>query len=94
MIAANNSIRIYQIGQQAPADSYGFGHPDGSREQDSFFFMDVSNGCRTVVFAAADGIGGPLELNPTEWTRELCQIIGHREFTPEEPTSTPRQQVC
>ncbi|HKR49631.1 MAG TPA: trypsin-like peptidase domain-containing protein [Pseudonocardiaceae bacterium] len=98
IIAANNSIRIYQIGQQAPVDSYEFGPPDGSRQQSPYSFINVSRDGRTVIYAAENGIGGTLTLDPAAWERDLCRIIGHRQFTPDERASLPvrtlAQQVC
>jgi hypothetical protein len=98
VIAANNSIRIYQIGQQAPVDSYEFGHPNGSKQGSPFSFIDVSRDARTVIYTDENGIGGPLALDPAAWKRDLCRIIGYREFTPDEQTSLPAriptQQVC
>jgi hypothetical protein len=84
VIAANDSIRVYQIGKQAPVDSYEFGHPDGTRQQSPYSFIDVSRGTRTVLYEGENGIGGPLTLDPATWERDLCRIIGYRNFTPDE----------
>lgn len=98
VIAANNSIRIYQIGMQAPVDSYEFGHPNGSRQDNPYSFINLSRDGRTVLYAGENGIGGPLSLDPAAWERDLCRIIGYRSFTPDEraslPVDIPAQQVC
>jgi hypothetical protein len=98
LIAANDAIRIYQIGQQAPVDSYEFGHPDGSNQQSPYSFIDASKDGRTVLYADESGQGGPLALDPAAWERDLCRIIGNRDFTPDEraslPAPIPTQQVC
>ncbi|GAB3157756.1 hypothetical protein GCM10027258_67290 [Amycolatopsis stemonae] len=96
LIAANNSVRVYQVGKQAPVDSYEFGHPDGQQTQ--YTFINVAKDGRTVLYAGSDGLGGALALDPAAWTRDLCRIIGHRDFTPEEqaglPAPIPARQVC
>ncbi|MFC0432257.1 trypsin-like peptidase domain-containing protein [Kutzneria buriramensis] len=103
LVAANDAIRIYQIGQQAPMDSYEFGHPDGSQQQNPYVFRDFSPDGTTVVYAEGDGIGGagiggPLTLDPAVWERDLCRIIGYRTFTADEqaslPATIPTQKVC
>lgn len=99
LIAANNAIRIYRIGQKQPVDFYEFGQPDGSNDANSYAFMDVTKDGRTVLY----GVNGstpdlPLTLDPKAWERDLCRIIGYRDFTPDEraslPASTPAQRIC
>ncbi|GAB2795088.1 nSTAND1 domain-containing NTPase [Amycolatopsis magusensis] len=98
MIAANNSIRVYRIGEKAPAESYEFGRPDGARQQSPYTFVNVSKDGRTVLYAGEDGMGGALALDPAAWARDLCRILGHRDLTPEEevslPAPVPARQVC
>lgn len=98
IIAANNSVRIYKIGQQAPVDSYEFGHPASGDQQSQYLFISMSRDGRTVVYADQLGMGGALTLDSAPWERDLCRIIGYRDFTADEqaslPASTPAQQVC
>ncbi|SDY85250.1 hypothetical protein SAMN05421504_107183 [Amycolatopsis xylanica] len=98
VIAANNSIRIHQIGSQAPVDSYEFGHPNGSGQGSPYYFIDLSSDGKTVLYADDKGIGGTLSLDPASWMPKLCGAIGYRDFTPDEraalPASAPPGHLC
>ena len=98
MIAANDAVRIYQIGQQTPPDSYEFGHPDGSQAQNPYSFMDITKNGSTVLYTDANGSTTPLALDPAGWQRDLCRTIGNRAFTSEEQASLPApvrsQPIC
>jgi hypothetical protein len=63
-IASNDSVRIYQLGDQAPIESAGFGGPDGSKESSIYSFLNISSDGGTVLYTDKDGIGGPLNLDP------------------------------
>nr|WP_262986004.1 serine protease [Streptomyces sp. CBMA123] len=97
LLAANNAVRTYQVGERVPQDSYEFGKPPG-RTDSSYQFMDVSRDGRTVIYARSSGAGGPLTLDPQVWRSELCQIIGYRTFTADEraglPAGLPAQPPC
>ncbi|MFI6002082.1 trypsin-like peptidase domain-containing protein [Streptomyces sp. NPDC051366] len=102
LMAANGSVQIYDIARRTIRDTYTFGRPNdngrGVLPQGRFSFLDVSKDGRTVIYADADGKGGPLVLDPDLWQRELCSIIGYREFTAEErgslPVKPPEHPVC
>ncbi|MFE6847555.1 trypsin-like peptidase domain-containing protein [Streptomyces sp. NPDC057686] len=102
LMAANGSVQIFDVAHRTLRDSYVFGRPGdngrGVLSRGAFSFMDVSRDGRTVIYADADGKGGPLVLDPDRWQRELCGIIGYREFTAEErgslPVKPPERQVC
>lgn len=102
LMAANGSVQIFDIARRTLRDSYVFGRPGdngrGALSDGRFSFIDVSKDGRTVIYADADGKGGPLVLDPDLWRRELCSIIGYREFTAEErgslPVKPPERQVC
>lgn len=89
LIAANDAIRTYRIDKQSYVDSFEFGHPDGTSEQNPYKFYDVSKDGKVVLYANDSGIGGPLALNPAAWEHSLCDIIGHRSFTDDEKSSLP-----
>lgn len=98
LIAANNAVRIYEIGTPTPVDSYEFGRPDGSRQTTPYSFISASRDGSTVLYADEDGVGGPLALDPAVWQRGLCEAIGHRGFTDAEratlPVPAPTRPVC
>lgn len=97
LLASNNAVRIYQVGQRAPQDSYEFGAPPGRTDR-AYRFMDASRDGRTIIYAHPSGPGGPLFLDPQAWQSELCRIIGHRSFTDDEraglPTRLPADLPC
>ncbi|WP_217368133.1 WD40 repeat domain-containing protein [Kitasatospora sp. MMS16-BH015] len=97
LLASNNTVRTYQVGQRAPLDSYEFGAPPGE-SRSSYRFMDTTRDGRTLIYSVSDGPGGPLVLDPSLWQTELCRIIGYRDFTEEEraglPTRLPAAPPC
>ncbi|MGW2542068.1 nSTAND1 domain-containing NTPase [Kitasatospora sp. NPDC001574] len=98
LIAANNAIRIYKASSRAPEESYEFGEPPGSTSDRSYSFMDLSRDGSTVIYVDPSGRGGPLRLDPKMWQRDLCKIIGYRQFTADEraslPARIPAQPLC
>ncbi|WP_327361263.1 hypothetical protein [Streptomyces sp. NBC_01296] len=98
LIAANNAVRIYRVGERAPQDSFEFGEPPGSTSNRSYSFMDISKDGSTVIYADPSGAGGVLRLDPQMWQRDLCKIIGYRQFTDDEraslPARVPVQPLC
>ncbi|MFC9247405.1 trypsin-like peptidase domain-containing protein [Streptomyces sp. NPDC057136] len=89
LIAANNSVRIYRIGERGYESFYSFTGPRDSTLDGEHAFMGASGDGSTVIHIGPDGSGGPLHLSPGRWYSELCDIIGHREFTPEEMDVLP-----
>jgi hypothetical protein len=88
LLAANGVIRIYRIGHRAYPDSYNPGPADEAASTD-YTFVDTSADGRTVLIVNADGTGRPLVLDPRAWRRDLCRIIGYRDFTPAERSASP-----
>jgi hypothetical protein len=97
LLAANGVIRIYRIGHRTYPDSYNPGPADETGSTD-YKFLDTSADGRTVLIVNADGTGRPLVLDPRAWRRDLCRIIGYRDFTPAErsasPVRVPAGPVC
>ncbi|GHJ39785.1 serine protease [Streptomyces sp. TS71-3] len=98
LLAAQNAVRIYRVGQGAYEDSYEFGTSSGTPNGPGYTFLSASGNGKSVIYAGAGGAGGPLPLDPALWQRALCRAIGFREFTAEErrglPVHVPAQPVC
>ncbi|MGW3956385.1 nSTAND1 domain-containing NTPase [Streptomyces sp. NPDC004752] len=98
LIAANNTVRTYRIGERAYQDSYEFGAPPTSDLEHLYWFLDASTDGKTLLYADPKGMGGTLALDPAAWQRDLCRIIGSREFTADEraslPVRVPANPVC
>ncbi|MEW9341089.1 S1 family peptidase [Streptomyces tanashiensis] len=98
LIAANNAVRTYRVGERTPEDSYEFGEPPAGTSKGTYSFMDISQDGRTVIYVDPSGAGGPLRLDPRTWQRDLCRIIGYRQFTDDErgslPVHVPAQPLC
>jgi WD40 repeat protein len=87
LLAANNSVRVYRVGSHAYQDSYDLnGAPDVFSELD---FLDASTDGRTLLYTDDDTTLKVLTLDPATWENRLCQIIGYRNFTPDERTGLP-----
>ncbi|MDX2939089.1 trypsin-like peptidase domain-containing protein [Streptomyces ipomoeae] len=99
-VAANSSVRIYEAGSRSYRDSYDFGRAPSSSilAGGGYFFRDMSEDAGTVLYQNSDGKGGPLRLDPTQWRRDLCAVIGDQTFTPTEkaglPVRIPPQPIC
>ncbi|ACU37036.1 S1 family peptidase [Actinosynnema mirum] len=91
LVAANNAVRVYRIGDKAPVDSYEFAFPDSGNHH----FVDVSADGGTVLYQEVGAFGGPggpggaLALDPVAWQRDLCRVIGDRAFTEDERDALP-----
>ncbi|MFF3859131.1 trypsin-like peptidase domain-containing protein [Streptomyces sp. NPDC002209] len=99
VLAANSTIRTFRIGSQASLESYDFGQTkDRFGGRGGYEFMDLSDDGKTVIYLDPKGNGGPLRLDPALWQRELCRVIGRREFSAEErrtlPVHVPTRPVC
>ncbi|MGW8398016.1 nSTAND1 domain-containing NTPase [Streptomyces lydicus] len=98
LIAADNTLRTYRIGERGYADRYVFGEPSGSSSGSGYSFVDVSKDGRVVLQGDSTSGGGSLVLDPAQWRRKLCDVIGHRAFTSDELDSLPvdvgPRQVC
>ncbi|WP_329166949.1 serine protease (plasmid) [Streptomyces sp. NBC_01717] len=89
LVAANNSVRVYRIGEPGYETFYSFTGPRDSALDGQHSFMGASADGSTVLHIGPDGTGGALHLAPGQWYRELCTIIGDRELTPGEADLLP-----
>ncbi|GAA2996897.1 hypothetical protein GCM10020229_06760 [Kitasatospora albolonga] len=98
MVASNNSIRIYRVGKQVPEESYEFGPRSDSFLRPYYSFPALSRDAGTVIYIGPKGHVGSLRLDPALWQRDLCRIIGNRQFTDEEraslPARVPTEPLC
>ncbi len=83
LVASDDTIRIYRIGERTYRDSYDLRAPGTTT---LYEFFDVSADGRTVLYSS-DRPNESLILDPKIWTHELCAAIGHRDFTPDERAS-------
>ncbi|GAA4635488.1 hypothetical protein GCM10023196_081180 [Actinoallomurus vinaceus] len=98
LLASNNAVRVYRVGARAYEQSYDFGGASDTISGPHYQFIDASRDGRTVLYANGDDAGGPLVLDPEAWARRLCQVIGYRDFTPDEraglPVPLPGRPAC
>ncbi|MEX2981126.1 trypsin-like peptidase domain-containing protein [Streptomyces sp. C36] len=98
LIAANNAVQTYRIGERGYRDSYEFGNQSRTFLDKGHSFMGTSKDGKTVIHVDPTGKGGPLSLDPATWQQKLCEIIAHREFTTDElkflPAGVPGRRVC
>ncbi|WP_159050524.1 nSTAND1 domain-containing NTPase [Streptomyces cellostaticus] len=100
VLAANSSVRVYEIGTRAPVESYDFGRVPSSSVLGAggYVFRDLTPDGKTVIFQNSDNRGGSLRLDPARWQRGLCEAIGDQGFTADEraglPVRIPSQPVC
>ncbi|MHB9856664.1 nSTAND1 domain-containing NTPase [Streptomyces sp. YIM S03343] len=96
LIAADNAVRTYRIGERSYGDTYLFA--DSTLRTGDYSFPDVSEDGRTVLHAASDKTASALVLDPELWKRELCRIVGDRAFTADERDGLPAEaktwQLC
>ncbi|MFJ5725982.1 trypsin-like peptidase domain-containing protein [Streptomyces sp. NPDC093149] len=96
LIAADDAVRTYRIGQRGYDDAYLFA--DSTLGTGDYSFPDVSEDGKTVLQAASDKTVSTLILDPELWRRELCRIIGDRAFTADERDDLPAEaktwQLC
>ncbi|WP_331449121.1 serine protease [Streptomyces prasinus] len=89
LVAANNAVRIYRIGEPGYETFYSFVRPSDRTTDVQHAFRGASVDGGTVLHWGPDGTGGPLRLSPRHWYRELCDVIGDRELTAEEVDLLP-----
>ncbi|WP_433188109.1 trypsin-like peptidase domain-containing protein [Actinoallomurus sp. CA-150999] len=88
LLASNEAVRVYRVGARAYQQSYDFGDASDTISATHYQFLDASRNGRTVVYADGDDAGA-LVLDPGAWARQLCRIIGYRDFTPDERAGLP-----
>ncbi|MET9395274.1 trypsin-like peptidase domain-containing protein [Streptomyces sp. NPDC006624] len=87
LIAADQAVRTYRLGEGGYDDSYVI--DDATPGEASY--LDVSGDGKTVLWGAFDAPGQALALDPGLWARELCRIVGEREFTADERDDLPAE---
>lgn len=94
LLASNGIIQIYRFGDGIRRDTY---NPGLDADDHEYTFSDAAVDGRTVLIWDGD-IGQPLKLDPAAWRRDLCKIIGYRDFTPAERSASlvriPSGPVC
>ncbi|MET7510001.1 trypsin-like peptidase domain-containing protein [Streptomyces albidoflavus] len=91
LLAANNALRIYRIGEPGYETFYSFVRPSDRPAHKQHAFRGASVDGTTLLHWDPDGNGGPLDLSPRRWYRDLCDIIGDRELTAEEVNLLPAE---
>ncbi|MFB8138228.1 nSTAND1 domain-containing NTPase [Streptomyces parvus] len=100
VVAANSSVRVYGAGGRSYRESYDFGRAPSSSMlgEGAYVFRDMTPDGKSVIYQNTDNTGGPLRLDPAEWRRALCEVIGNRTFTADEragiPVRLPSRPVC
>ena len=91
VLAANSSVRVYQVGKRSYTASYDFGRSPSSSELvvGSYVFRDITPDGGTVIYQDSDNRGGSLRLDPADWQRELCKVIGNERFSSDERAGLP-----
>ncbi|GAA0498341.1 trypsin-like peptidase domain-containing protein [Streptomyces olivaceiscleroticus] len=81
-LAEGDSARIYEPGGGRYEDSYDFGAPQN--------FYAVADGGKALLREdrSTDGVD-LIRLDPALWRKELCALLGHREFTATERSGLP-----
>ncbi|MFE3637758.1 trypsin-like peptidase domain-containing protein [Streptomyces sp. NPDC059168] len=100
-VAANSSVRIYQAGERSYRDSYDFGRvpAGGILTGGRYVFRDMTPDGRSVIYQnTVSNTGGPLRLDPGQWRRKLCAVIGNQPLTSDEkaglPVRAPSRPLC
>ncbi|MEU6107113.1 serine protease [Streptomyces albidoflavus] len=91
LVAADNALRIYRIGEPGYETFYSFVRPGDRTTRAQHTFRGASVDGSTVLHWGPDDTGGPLQLSPRRWYRDLCDIIGDRYLTAEEAELLPAE---
>ncbi|MEW2706220.1 trypsin-like peptidase domain-containing protein [Streptomyces koyangensis] len=91
LVAADNALRIYRIGEPGYETFYSFVRPGDGTTRAQHTFRGASVDGSTVLHWGPDATGGPLQLSPRRWYRDLCDIIGDRYLTAEEAELLPAE---
>ncbi|MET9657505.1 serine protease [Streptomyces sp. NPDC006510] len=89
LVAANNAVRIYRIGEPGYETFYSFTRPNDKTVNAQYAFRGATVDGSTVLYESPDDAVGALHLSPGRWYRELCDVIGDRELTLEEVDLLP-----
>ncbi|WP_215455600.1 trypsin-like peptidase domain-containing protein [Streptomyces sp. ATCC 21386] len=101
LMATNNRIRIYRVGERDYEVSLDLGaYSESSHDPPAYKFTHASRDGQTLLFyqAGSSQIIRPLSLRPDSWAEALCRVLGDSDLTPEEregqPVPVPFEPVC
>ncbi|MGP4003563.1 nSTAND1 domain-containing NTPase [Streptomyces sp. 8N706] len=100
LLAAGASVHFYDIDEGRSKDTYTFGVPDGDGST-GYSYIDASGDGKTLLFRDDEFADTPhrtIRLDADLWKRQLCRVVGYREFTTEERESLgapiPEEPLC
>ncbi|MGW2918426.1 nSTAND1 domain-containing NTPase [Streptomyces angustmyceticus] len=100
LMASRTSLHVYDVAEGRSKDAYTFGVP-GGHYSTGYSYIDTSVDGKTVLFRSDDvneAGNRTIRLDAGMWHRQLCRMIGYREFTDEERQSlgapVPEEAIC
>ncbi|MEU5209911.1 trypsin-like peptidase domain-containing protein [Streptomyces sp. NPDC020742] len=100
LMASRTSLHVYDVAGGRSTDVYNFGASD-SHKSTGYSYIDASVDGKTVLFHSNDldeSEYRTIRLDADMWNRQLCRVIGYREFTDEEReslgTPVPEEALC
>lgn len=99
LVASRASLHFYDVAAGRSTDSYTFGAPAGDKPT-GYSYIDASVDGKTVLLRddEFDSAYRTIRLDADMWNRQLCRMIGYREFTDEEReslgTPVPEEALC
>lgn len=99
LLASRTSVHFYDIGEGRSEDAYTFGVPD--RDSPGYSYIGASADGGTILFRDDEVLNTAyrtIQLDAALWSRQLCRVIGYREFTTTERESLgiaiPEAPLC
>jgi hypothetical protein len=89
LLAANNTVRVYQVDAHKVQQSYSLGTPVTLTGAVTYQFFDASGDAGVIAYGTRKDAVQTLSLRPADWRAELCHLIGRREFTAGERAVLP-----
>ncbi|MET7325157.1 trypsin-like peptidase domain-containing protein [Streptomyces sp. NPDC005549] len=89
LLASRTSVHFYDIGEGRAEETHTFGAP-GDGGSTGYSYIDASADGRSLMFRDDESLDTAyrfIRLDAGLWTRQLCRMIGYREFTPSERES-------
>ncbi|MEU8347932.1 trypsin-like peptidase domain-containing protein [Spirillospora sp. NPDC048832] len=84
LLAANNSVRAYDLGSETEIESFRFGGKPSRISLDLGepigIVLDVSSRGDRVIYQRWNGPSLVVPLDPNRWQRTLCEVVGHRDL--------------
>ncbi len=99
LLAARTSVHVYDVGEGKSKDTYTFGVPGGDISS-GYSYIGASADGRTILFRDDEAMAPyrSIRLDADLWSRQLCRVIGYREFTSAERESLgislPEEPLC